>query len=406
MHWGQSAVIGACVAWIAWQPEWPLWSTWVLVLLPALWAAAPSRGRAISAIAAYLLVGTRDIPTITHTFFPSLPWIVGDALWFAQALMLIIPWCWLWRPGMAPADAAWRAALAVLLVTIPPFGCVGWLTPIALAGGLFPGWSWVALGLALAILASAAALARDRTCRSARMAMLILCTLSAVAVVIDRPASVPKGWVAVSTRLGHYPRPDDLMGRLARQQALLEIVLQRLSAPEVRVVILPEEIAGLWEPAFALAWKSVEAIVRERKVTVLVGADDIVSDKRFDDRLFAIGEPELELGARVPMPIGLWRPWTTPSASIDLARGHQATLHGARASFVFCFEDFLFWLQALTMLEDRPDVLVSVANNWFARDLAASGIQARHIALQARLWGLPLVRAVNLSPSRSVAHGP
>jgi hypothetical protein len=43
-----------------------------------------------------------------------------------------------------------------------------------------------------------------------------------------------------------------------------------------------------------------------------------------------------------------------------------------------------------------PTVIISMANNWFATDRAAVGIQRRSITSWGRLFGIPVVRAVNL----------
>ncbi|WP_233855830.1 hypothetical protein [Paraburkholderia sp. HD33-4] len=52
-------------------------------------------------------------------------------------------------------------------------------------------------------------------------------------------------------------------------------------------------------------------------------------------------------------------------------------------------------MATLRLLIGRPDVLVSIANDWFADDLPLAQIQDQAIHSIARLAGAPLLRAVN-----------
>jgi hypothetical protein len=67
---------------------------------------------------------------------------------------------------------------------------------------------------------------------------------------------------------------------------------------------------------------------------------------------------------------------------------------GRRTAFSICYEDLLWWPHWRLLL-DRPDVLVGMANNWFAHDLPLTQIQRQSIQSVARLAGVPLRRAVN-----------
>ena len=63
--------------------------------------------------------------------------------------------------------------------------------------------------------------------------------------------------------------------------------------------------------------------------------------------------------------------------------------------FSFCYEDFLPLLAIISFAADKPDIIVSVSNAWWVRGTDEVEIQEQHIAAIARIYGVPLVRAVN-----------
>jgi len=95
------------------------------------------------------------------------------------------------------------------------------------------------------------------------------------------------------------------------------------------------------------------------------------------------------------MPIGEWRPGQESSAIPDFCGRGTTRFQGVPVATSICYEDFLIYPLLLASL-DRPQVIISMANNWFATDLGGIWIQRRSIENQARLFGVPLVRAVNL----------
>ncbi|HEU0276624.1 MAG TPA: hypothetical protein VFQ95_02200, partial [Rhodanobacteraceae bacterium] len=64
------------------------------------------------------------------------------------------------------------------------------------------------------------------------------------------------------------------------------------------------------------------------------------------------------------------------------------------AAHLICYEELLPWPLEEQELAGRPKLLVSAADQWFATGWLGRA-QARSVELQARMWGLPLLRAVN-----------
>lgn len=390
--------VGAGVALLAWTVQWS-WGIGILLSLPVLWAACGSRAEAGCLYLGYLLAGTHDLPSIIARFFPALPAGAPIGLWLATAIVLAVPWIVLWRRRMRPLRAASGCAAAVLLVTVPPLGFVGWLSPIALAGQLFPGFGFAGAALTWMMLAALAGASRLSVARAAAAVSVLLAGVGMIALLANLvyvQPSAPVGWRSLDTHVGRYPPAEDLVGRLAWHQALTDAVNEKLADRTLRVLVLPEEILGQQDPMVAAAWSSIGAQARARGVTVLAGVDLPRPGGGYLDALWELtAGSRVVAAARVPMPLGQWRPWRVDSSPMNLSLGHSEVVGARPVGVSFCYEDFLFWVQAFTMLGQRPDVLISVANNWFDAGADAQRIQALHIQMWARLWGLPLIRATN-----------
>ncbi len=385
---------GATLGYLAWHPEATQW--WVL-LMPALWAASRSRPAAFLAWLGYYLAGARDVPAIYPVFFPeSWPgW--GVAIWLLHAAILATPWAILWRGGASPRQAFIGAAGALAVSALPPLGILGWLSPLLLAGEAFPGTGWAGLGLTLALLAAMAGSVRARHPWRAGIALSSIAITGSLALnAWHIPPRIPLGWTGIDTAVGAYPK-----GRPAafqRHQALMHEVESRLR-DGAKVIVLPEEVAGLWRAGTQFWWRDTEAMARKANATLILGADLPAGGERFIDGAVILGTTTGTLHGRVPMPVGVWRPGQAESGVPDFLGRGTAQLHGITVAASICYEDYLVYPLLLASL-DRPQLIVSLANNWFAADLAAVWIQRRSIENQTRLFGRPLVRAVNLATAR------
>lgn len=388
---------GAGVALLAWYPG--HWLA-VLLVLPWLWARAPTRWQAGALWAGYYLMAARDIPLMCERFFTGYgelsrvaAWGLGVALWLAQAVVLAAPWGGLHASSASTRSLAWRAVLATLLVTAPPLGLIGWVSPLYAASALYPGWGGWGVALGLGALSAAAAAARWP--RVAWLALpLALAIAAVVANVLYASPPTPTGWQAVNLRLGRFDQTT-FPSIDARNQAVIEATASAL-AGGARVVILPEEIVGLWRPAVAYWWRPIIDRARAHGQTILVGADVVTRSRplRYTDSVLAVGAQSGRLESRMPMPAGLWRPWAAVSAQLGGLDQPDLIVAGQRIAFSICFEDMLWWPH-WRLLVDRPDVLVSVDNAWFDGNLAVARIQAQSIASVARVAGVALLQAVN-----------
>ncbi|WP_249192535.1 conjugal transfer protein TraB [Burkholderia cenocepacia] len=391
-----ATAIGIAVSTMAWYPgNNPI----ALLALPAAWSRLRGRTAAFMLWATYYLSGARDIPIVCDRFFagyheldPPAAAALGMTVWLLQAVVLALPWTLL-KPGpTASAGAlAWRAMLAALVVTVPPLGIIGWLSPLHVASTLYPGWRLAGMGLGMAALGTATM----RRCTSKGwFVCAAFAGLSACAHWREAPRPPPAGWLAVDTALGRFDQSS--YPSLYRRITQIQSIARQAFASGATVVILPEEIAGLWRPAAALWWHSDVERMRNAGQTLVIGMDLPVkiAPFRYTDSMVTLGAGSRRLDSRQPVPIALWRPGTPVSA----VRGNLAQLYtviaGRHAAISLCYEDLLWWPHWRTMLE-QPDVVVSQSNGWFDADLALSQIQRQGIASVARLAGVPLLRATN-----------
>ncbi len=386
---------GAGVALLAWYPgHWLV----ALLILPWLWARAPSRWLAAALWSGYYLAAARDIPLMCERFFTgygelsiTAAWGLGVAFWLAQAALLAAPWVVLRTSSTSAGSLAWRAVLATALVTAPPLGVIGWVSPLYVASALYPGWGAWGVVFGAGALGVVGAVAR----RPRITGWLVPLALAAGAANARyAPSAAPAGWQVVNLRLGRLDQ-SSFASIYARNRAVIHATSTALSNG-ARVVILPEEIVGLWRQAVAYWWQPIAAAARAHDQTILVGADVVTQTTplRYTDSVLTLGEKSRRMNSRMPMPAGLWRPGAAVSAQLGRLDQPDLSVDGKRMALSICFEDMLWWPH-WRLLVDRPDVLVSVDNAWFDADLAVARIQAQSIASVARAAGAPLLRAVN-----------
>ncbi|CAM2175361.1 conjugal transfer protein TraB [Burkholderia orbicola] len=393
---GVAAATGIMVALLTWYPG---HDALVLLALPAAWSKSRGRLACFTLWAAYYLTGARDIPVVCERFFAGyhdltapVAFALGIACWLLQALVLALPWTIL-KPGPAASamNHAWRVALAALAVTVPPIGIIGWLSPLHVASALYPGWRLAGMVLGMAALGVAG---MPRWTRKVWLAGALLAALSMCAHWQRTPPDSPVQWTAVNIALGRFDQSTypSLYARTLRLRAVVE----RAFAGGARVVILPEEIAGLWRPAMTLWWRQDIERMRAAGQTLLIGMDIGVSTTpfRYTDSAVVTGAGRGRMDSRQPVPVALWQPGGLISAIRGDITQPFLTIAGRRAAMSLCYEDLLWWPHWRTLL-DRPDVLISQSNGWFNAGLALPEIQQQGIASVARLAGAPLLRATN-----------
>jgi len=349
------------------------------VLFPALWAFSPSRFIATLVAAGYFLSSSRGLPEGVTIFYAT-DMIMGIGLWLAASLCFVVVHSWLWT-AKQDRQRPVRYAMAVSLMSVPPFGIVGWASPITAAGVLFPGWGWFGL-VATAIGLSA------MTTRAWSIIGLVfgVAFLSATSWTAPKP---PAGWIGIDTEFDY----DDHGRHADYGQHLATIALVRKAATVgASKIVLPESAFGIWTPTTERFWKRN---LKGLDVTVAGGAI-VVDEAGYDNIIIEVTGQGAKIiyRERMPVPVSMWQPWSTGGAAAHFFDNPQVGFAGTSIVPLICYEQLIVWPIVQSMLF-HPDVIVAIGNGWWTGDTNIVAIQKASAEAWAALFEVPLVTAFN-----------
>lgn len=350
------------------------------VALPALWAFASSRRVAALVALAHFLGASRGLPVGASTFFGS-QLAFGLGLWLAASLTFVAVHAALWtsRGGWRPPV---RYAVAAILMSIPPFGIVGWAHPITAAGVLFGGWGWWGLAATAALLVA-------MTTRLWPIAACVAVLAFAWTASNWTPPTEPEGWRGINTRFTF--KASGQYAEFHQQAATIEQV-ETAVQDGVRVAILPESAMGFWGSTTEHLW------IRERSrldVEIISGAA-VVNPVGYDNVMIGVSGSEAGIvyRERMPVPISMWQPWTTGGAHAHFFANPVFEFGGLKVAPLICYEQLIIWPVVQSMMY-APDVIVATGNGWWTGHTSIVAIQRSSVEAWASLFGLPLVLAFN-----------
>lgn len=404
-HLGLAAGLIATAAAIGWL-AWPVVPA-LAVMLPLLWALAPSRWAAAGIGAGYALCTVRFLPDMAGRWFDSLP--IGIALWLGIGCVGALVYGSLWRRSWTPIALA-ASTLALLLITmvvavvLPGHMLVGW-------GFLLPGWGWFGVGAMLVLtplgaVALAIWMPRRLAYWWAPLAAFVMIAL-VVASVGERPAQSPTagrlaGTVgAINTQWGEFPEP----GSMEVIQRIMKIgqAAQQLAGGDggLATVVFPETVLGRYDPSlFPVIQMEIAHRIKASGQTVVVGADVMSGPGRYMNAAIIV-RPDGStswLSARQTTPVGQWRPWHPLHMPADWLAPSVVDLGpGIKARLMFCHEEYMPLLHLLSEAREPHNLVVGLANLWAAGDALPNAVQSAHTEGMARLMGHRWVRAVNTS---------
>lgn len=372
------------------------------VLLFPVWSLAPTRTNAFFVVAGYYLGGAWIIPPASAVFFGNDSSLAfGIIIWMATSAFNALPWAFLWQRRDQSAQDTFlltllRLTLIFVLILFPPFAFSGWLNPFVGIAWLFPHlgmWSFVCALL----LATLVVTALDRSARIGRdCAAVIVCSAVACGLLQMPLPSPPRGWVGIDTQVSPFPTTDKELfehRNVIRDSALTEFWRGN------KVIVFPESILGSWNlwTSGVYLEGSIRSELRTYDGTVIAGATTPFNDAGdYRNSLYVMNaEGITAFHARQPIPIAMWKPWGEKSALANWAPTNVHSIAGKRALLSFCYEDFIPLLPIYSFLVGEPELIISIANTWWVKGTNEREIQYRHIATIARIFNVPLVRAVN-----------
>ena len=383
-------VVGGALCGFAWGHVGLSWLICLAVAMPLLWSLASSRWWAGVIASAYYLTASRGLPFGAGIFFAeSAPLWFSWALWFAAGLVNALPWFLLW--SATPRRKAWALPAALVLTGLPPVGFIGWVNPLTAAGVLFPGLGFVGLaclvvGLVLAVLRRWPAVA-------------ILASVAVASNIVALQAK-PEPWVSAWSgqdtafaRLQTAAAPNFL----AEGQRMAQVLMIAGQLEPGRVLVMPETVLPRVRQVNdfnASMLADLSAQLKVKGSVVLVGAEVVGPAHQLQNALVALGDESAPLVQRVPVPIGMWRPWSAESIAADPLASGVGLVAGRKVAYSICYEQLLVFPLLVSMMND-PDLIVGTANDWWARETSIPAIQGQALDAWGRLFGLPVVRATN-----------
>lgn len=372
---------------------WGYGLTPLAALVVPLWFLSASRLQAWLIMLAYFMAGSRTIPLSSAVFFEQGTSIgVGLLLWCLSAALLAAPWA-LFRPtATLPARIAHLTA-AISLSVLPPIGLIGWTNPWLGAALIVPGLGWASLLIGYALLAACAYMPRGRPLRNLAGASVVALT-AAVGTVRELPPP-PDHWIGVEMHAGQAP--ENAQEQLARQLAIVHAVDTALAQGK-RVIVLPEQILGTWSDTWRLFLEATigQALHDAGAVLVVGAAVPTGHEARTTNAMLTFdGQSWAQANARFAIPVSMWKPWRHDSTEVEWFTSGIYDVSGQRIMLSLCYEDLLVWTSLLSFAH-KPDLIVSMANAWWAgAGPAILDIQREHIEAWARIFNVPLVRALN-----------
>jgi hypothetical protein len=370
----QGALIlsGAALGAVAWP-----WCPALSLVVPVEWASRKpewvTRGTMLAYVTGYYLGASRSLPSGFSEFFHgshTATLALGGAVWFMSSVALALPWIivrpWVYRGWKRAGATVAGLALALGLTAVPPLGLFGWASPL--------------LGAADVV------------------AMVRHPDLVEEQLGAKEPVE-PRGWVAMSTTMGMLP--DTIAGTYNRESWLVKKTMDTLEQPQVRGVVLPETIAGIWEAGTQWVWRPVIERTASTGQTVILGAIGVNRrhglDRRIDEVVvISEGKVRVVRPDAVPVPVSMWHPWDPHHEyAMHLLRDPVVEIDGERVALDICYSQLLPWTAGLVMA-GHPQMIVGLSNDWWSSKTSLPQIQAVSLRILADALGVPVVGAVNL----------
>jgi hypothetical protein len=346
-------------------------------------------------------------------------------LWICTALMLSLPWTVSWTSDRV--HYVWRAPLALAATIIPPLGIVGFASPLTGAGYVFPGMGWG--GLAAVALLPGILLSTKSLNFRARAVVIGLASGWCIAshLSYSGDAEPPNGWMAINTHFGNVSEPF-------HDFKAAQFIQQKADKSSAHVLIFPEAVVPRWSEATEAFWHQSLDRCRTRGQILAIGAglpykpvrndrerlNDLRTydfseaiqvlksgnmrtilgpmrsplSERVDNAMTLAGAESASFYQRVPVPLGMWRPFSKTSVPLRLNGPGVIVIDHQRAAVLICYEQMLTF-PILTSMLQHPTVIVGISNTFWVDHTAIPRFQANALRAWARLFHLPYLLAVN-----------
>lgn len=370
-------LVGCAIGVAAWNDHAALLP--LAALFPLCFGLAPTRLTAITLSMGYFLAASRGLPVGAATFFGS-DIAVGLILWLAASSVFVLVHGTLW--SARPARRALGFVGATILMAIPPFGMLGWVSPVTAAGILLPGFGWVGLVATLGLfMAMGHGTARPTL-------VIVTCAFWALGFLLEQEPKKLDGWAGLESNVQYSAGSRDFQ----RSFSFVTEAKRLASQSDAPIVVFPEGAMGWRTNTTEWAWKD---LAKHSGKTIFAGVED-ANGKGYDNALARITSTDVEIvyRQRMPVPVSMWRPWSERSAKAHFDQAPMVMLAGRPTAVLICYEQLLVW----PVLQSRytgADHVLGIASLWWADGTSIPGIQMTAMTAWARLFNMPLTVSFN-----------
>jgi predicted amidohydrolase len=353
---------------------------------------------------------------------PAESFITPAAIWIFCTVLLAAPWALTWTASRR--DLLWRVPAVLLITAIPPLGLIDFLSPLVGAGLLFPSCGWFGFFLLLALPGTLLGMGKARTWRWLLIAVAVVASIAAN--LFEREPLPLSRWEAVDTKLGDVSKPF-------KDYEAAQFIQTRVAESKADVLVFPEYVIPRWSEATQAFWAHTLARSAQRGQILVLGAaiprpyasgslkqarsldfspaiaalkdplsktglfttsTAVLSEEPFDNSVIVLGSERSIFRQRIPVPLGMWRPFSDLSVPLRLAGSGVVRIDNQCAAILICYEQLIPWPVLTSMLE-RPTVIVGISNTFWFNGTAVPRYQQSAMRAWARLFASPLISAVN-----------
>lgn len=380
--------IAAIISAIAWSGH--VVTIPLSLLAPLLLYHAQSRLHSYATLFCYYIGASWPLIPGARTFFGARGSIFeGILICLSASALLAIPAALVFAKSHTVRPFAITAVF--LLNAFPPLGIIGWASPFLSAGVLFPGTAWFGVIGTVALLPL-----------FGRFPVQTATTVALVALTANgfyRAPSPPVGWQAINTQFGGAGQGDpDFLSEFYSSEQIQHTIDQSTA----QVLLFPEHVVTQWTEATEAFWRQSLGNLAERHATLIIGAGFPRSRRRhvmggnsyYNVLIARTDGKQTVYYQRIPVPLAMWKPFSTDSVPLNLFGRGTISVQNERAAVLICYEQLLVW-PFLSSAFERPTILITAANDYWAKRTPIPKIQSASSSSLARLFGLPVLAAVN-----------
>ena len=362
----------------------------VALLAPLLLYRTQSRAHSYATLLSYYAGATWPLIQGASAFFGARgTTIEGILLCFGACILLGIPGALLFTRNRALRPFAIIGMF--VLTALPPLGLIGWASPFLSAGVLFPDTAWLGVIGTLALIPLLA--------RFPRRTGAIVAVVALIANGFYSPPPPPAGWQAINTQFGGAGQgdPDFLSEFYSSEQ-----IQQTINQSTAQVLLFPEHVVTQWTEATEAFWRQSLDNLAERHATLIIGAGfpqlhrrhTIAGNSYYNVLIARTDGKQTVYYQRIPVPLAMWKPFSTDGVPLNLFGRGTISVQSERVAVLICYEQLLVW-PFLSSAFERPTILITAANDYWAKRTPIPKIQSASSSTLARLFGLPVLSAVN-----------